>query len=110
MTTKFPLCAVMMELTSTLARQGRSLRLHWAPREQNVEADELSNEKWHRFDPSKRIDVEPLLANMKLFNRIVKYGRGLYAEIEESKRARKPTKDRGSSPKRKRALKEKAPW
>jgi len=107
MTTKFPLCAVMMELTSTLAKQGRSLRLHWAPREQNVEADELSNEKCHRFDRGRRVEVEPLLADMKLFTKIVKYGRGLYAEIADAKKEKKATKDRGSAPKGSRRSREK---
>ena len=72
MTTKFPLCAVMMEIASTVAKQKIPLRLHWTPREQNVEADELSNEKFHRFDPKKRVDVLPLLSNFRLFNKMIK--------------------------------------
>ena len=60
-TTKFPLCAIMMQLASTVAKQGRLLKLNWAPREQNAEAEELSNGKWHRFGPKKSVDVAPLL-------------------------------------------------
>ena len=58
MTTKFPLCAAVMELASRLAAGKRSLGLKWAPREQNVEADELSNGLTHRFDPALEVKVE----------------------------------------------------
>ena len=100
MTTKFPLCAATMELCSTLSKQGRPLRLNWAPREQNVEADELSNDKCHRFDPKLRVDVEPLLKEMKLFNKIVKYGRELYNDIAVAKTVRKVERARGSQEER----------
>jgi hypothetical protein len=41
MTVKFPLCAILMEIAAVLHRRNQDLDLAWAPREQNVEADEL---------------------------------------------------------------------
>ena len=43
LTTKFPLCAVLMQLTSDLGTRGVDLDLAWIPREENILADELSN-------------------------------------------------------------------
>ena len=41
-TTKWPLMAVNMQLSSSLAKARTSLSLRWRPREQNVEADQLT--------------------------------------------------------------------
>ena len=57
MTTKFPLCAFLMELTLQLEKRQLPLKLRWAPREQNVEADALTNEVFTSFDPHKRISI-----------------------------------------------------
>ena len=43
LTTKFPLCIFLMELVVQLQAQGAELHLHWLPRLQNVEADQLTN-------------------------------------------------------------------
>ena len=40
---KGPLCASLNEISAQLTASKRSLRPRWAPREQNTEADELSN-------------------------------------------------------------------
>ena len=53
MTTKFPLCAILMELAAQLQDKELNLQLHWVPRDQNTEADELSNFNAARFDPAR---------------------------------------------------------
>ena len=93
MTTKFPMCAVL-EMTSILSKRRQRLKLAWAPREQNFEADELSNGITHRFSPKKEVKVEAILANMQLFNKMTKYGRGLYEELKERKQDKKRRKGR----------------
>jgi hypothetical protein len=57
MTVKFPLCAILMEIAAILHQRNQDLDLTWAPREQNVEADELSNGDYKRFRPELRIEV-----------------------------------------------------
>ena len=83
-------------------RSGLWLRLQWAPRASNVEADDLTNEVFDKFDPSKRIMVSwdevpqevmgPLLLLGKSFmdevaaRRVVKLK--LPAEPKQAKRRR----------------------
>ena len=43
LSTSFPLCVVAMELAAQLERRGSKLRLQWAPRAHNQEADDLTN-------------------------------------------------------------------
>ena len=47
--------------------------------------DELSNGITHRFNKRNQIEAEPILRELKVFNRMVKYGRRLYEEIAEKK-------------------------
>lgn len=54
----FPLSLVLMELALHLQKARANLDLQWIPREQNTEADALSNEEFEGFDESKRIPVK----------------------------------------------------
>ena len=56
-TTRWPLMAVNMQLSSSLARARLSLALRWRPREENVEADQLTNEVYTGFDQELRVEV-----------------------------------------------------
>ena len=59
MSTKPPLSAVVMELSEQLEARGSWLKLAWVPRQQNEEADALSNEQFDGFDMDKRIHLSP---------------------------------------------------
>jgi len=56
-TTRWPLMAVNMQLSSSLARARLSLSLKWRPREQNVEADQLTNENFEGFPEEDRLVI-----------------------------------------------------
>ena len=58
LSTKFPVSLVLMELAYQLGSMEVSLNLHWIPREQNEEADDLSKGRFEKFDPNKRIQVD----------------------------------------------------
>ncbi len=58
MTTKFPLCAVVMELAAQMERHNLRVSIDWAPREWNAEADDLSNNLTAAFDPIHRINLD----------------------------------------------------
>ena len=58
LSTKFPSSLVLMELAFQLYGMGASLQLHWIPREQNEDADDLSKGRLDNFDPKKRIEVD----------------------------------------------------
>ena len=58
MTSKFPMVGVLMELAEQVRRREVVLNLEWAPREQNTEADALTNNETSGFDPRRRIEVK----------------------------------------------------
>ena len=58
MTTKYPLNVYLMEIAAQAEMRKLDLELSWVPRDQNTEADELSNLDFRNFDPSKRILVD----------------------------------------------------
>ena len=56
-TTKWPLMAINMQLSSAISRSRLSLILRWRPRDENEEADDLTNERFSGFDMLDRIVV-----------------------------------------------------
>ena len=88
MTTKFPLCAILMELAALLASKGSALDLHWLPREQNIEADELSNSITHRFNPALEIKVVPSELRFLLLDDLLDQGEALYQFVDNVKKKR----------------------
>eukprot|EP00438_Fugacium_kawagutii_P003547 Skav202733 [mRNA] locus=scaffold1326:199520:202634:- [translate_table: standard] len=63
MTTAFPLSVVLMELSVQLRLYGLELNLQWIPREQNCQADALTNLEFQEFSEQRRIPVS--LENLK---------------------------------------------
>ena len=55
--TKFPLMIVLMEYLAICERKHMRVQLECRPRESNVEADDLTNLEFGRFDLKRRIDV-----------------------------------------------------
>ena len=56
-TTKWPLMLINMQLSSALARSRLALSLRWRPREENVEADNLTNELFEGFADDARVGL-----------------------------------------------------
>ena len=53
MTTKFPACAVLVNLATVVKRMSMKVVVEWTPRSGNREADQLANgrkEKHHSYD------------------------------------------------------------
>ena len=63
MTTKFPACAVLMELSAYMKRMSMKVVVEWTPRAGNREADHLANREHSRFSPQNRVNVD--LAQMQ---------------------------------------------
>ncbi|CAK0869239.1 unnamed protein product, partial [Prorocentrum cordatum] len=84
-TTKFPLCAFVMELAAQLQRWQAELHLDWTPREQNVEADELSEGVFRRFTESKRIIVDPASLEFVLLPKVLETGASLVDFVKEQR-------------------------
>ena len=56
-TTKWPLMGINTQLSSAIAKARLSLDLRWRPREENEEADSLTNEVFDAFDLELRVPV-----------------------------------------------------
>ena len=58
MSTKWPLTVILVELSVELRHQRLSLALDWVPRDENQEADDLSNMKVDGFSPERQVNVK----------------------------------------------------
>ena len=90
-TTKWPLMAVNMQLSSALARARIYLNLSWRPREQNVEADDLTNERFDDFDPSMRVNFELADLDLAILDKLVET-RGAFDRAKTLAQASRITK------------------
>ena len=57
MTSKFPMLVILTEVAAQLRVRDLEPGLHWAPREQNEEADALTNGQFHAFNSKLQIPV-----------------------------------------------------
>ena len=60
MTSKFPALVILTELAARLRQDNAELQLDWAPRDQNEEADSLTNEYFEDFEAARRVNFDPL--------------------------------------------------
>ena len=65
------------------------MHLDWAPREQNVEADELAAGVFRRFDPNLRIPADIACLNFVVLPEMMQAGESWYAGLAEAKASRK---------------------
>lgn len=70
-TTKWPLMGINMQLSASLSKARLSLGLRWRPREENTEADQLTNEDYNGFDLALRIAVEWTDLDTSILDRLV---------------------------------------
>ena len=108
MTSKFPMIVVLTELAEQLRARGLSLSLNWTPRDQNEEADDLTNGRFGRFDLQKRINVELSKIPWLILPEMLALSEDLYREVQEAKA--KPKKEEGQKRKKEKTLKETQLW
>ena len=89
MTTTFPLAAVLMQLTCMLSLRNLWLNLGWIRRDQNEEADALTNADFSLFDPKKRLEVVWDQLPLEVMSSLLLEGRGFLAEIERLRENKK---------------------
>ena len=70
MSTKWPLMAVQMQVASSLLEVNKQMKLVWRPREENDEADALTNGDFKSFQAEKRIHFTIKELPMELFHRL----------------------------------------
>jgi hypothetical protein len=90
LSTSFPLCVVAMELAAQLENKNAELRLLWAPRTHNQEADDLSNGAVAGFSPEKEVKIKSLEdLPFLILPEFMAAGKAFYDDIAKSKAVRK---------------------
>jgi hypothetical protein len=113
MTTKYPLCLVVMELAAAMEAKGLVLDAAWSPREWNVEADALTNQRFEGFDPARQRKLDLRTHSWRLLGELLEDGRGFYAAAQEQRAAARLSHAKAPRSRRLRkeaALKERDPW
>jgi len=109
---KFPLCAVAMELAAQLERLGLTLDLGWAPREWNFEADALTNGDFSGFAADLRIAIDLPEVRWEVLPAMLAAGAAYFNEVKHVKETR--AQSGAAAPRRKRrreeALRVRDPW
>ena len=111
MSSKFPLVLILTELSAQMRAKNLEVDLEWVPRNQNEEADALTNGRFGTFDLARRIKVEVEDLRFLVLDRMSAVADHLYAQVKEKRAEKKEmpkevAADRG----RKRPLKERDPW
>ena len=99
---------VLSELAEQLRDRNLNLALSWTPRDQNEEADDLTNERFGRFDASLRVKVNLETIPWKILPEMLAISEDLYKRVQEEKA--KPTKGSEKKSKKEKTLKERQPW
>ena len=86
LTTKFPLCLVLMELTTWLEELDLDLELQWRRRDTNTEADDLTNSLFGKFNPATRVSLEVDHFAWKVLPSMGKGLLDLFTKIETEKK------------------------
>ena len=68
LSTKMPLGLLLVQMNTNLWDAGLWLEARWRPREQNIEADDLTNSIYEKFDMNNRVAVKLEDIDMEIFN------------------------------------------
>ena len=81
MTSKFPMVVVLAELAAQLKKRSLKLDLQWVPRDQNEEADALTNGDFSSFDPGRRINLKVADLKFEVLEDYMGAAAALYQEV-----------------------------
>ena len=113
MSSKFPLVVFMTELASRLRSMDLDLSLDWIPRNQNEEADGITNGNVQIFDPAQEIIVDIKGLNLRTLDRMWLVADDLYKEVQGNRGRQRdqpmPT-EKGRPGVDSRPLRERDPW
>ena len=111
MSTKYPLCLILMELASQLESLKVSLDLCWKRRDENVEADALTNHDFSLFTLSNRVQINLKDLKWKVLPWLSDEAAKLFIDVAELKAAKRPADEPQTRGGKKRAsLRQSDPW
>ena len=93
MSTKFPLTLLLMEASSMMREKNFVATLDWISRNENQEADALTNQEFEGFDPSLRVEVDMRKGKWIVLDELTEESQKLYEEIRSRKEANKLEKE-----------------
>ena len=110
---KFPVSMVLMELSRQLGALGAELQLHWIPREQNEESDDLSKGRLDAFNPKLRVEAKledlPWMVIPKLVQHAMEFDKEIQLKKSSSTTTMANKAGMGRTPPEER-LRLKQPW
>jgi len=111
MSSKFPLVVILTELSAQMRAKNLELDLEWIPRNQNEEADAITNGQTGAFDQRRKIEVDVSALPFLVLDKMVVVADDLYEQVR-ARRAEKQFDGRCDAGARgkKRPLKETDPW
>ena len=89
------------------------LALSWTPRDQNEEADDLTNSRFGRFDPALRINLEVSAIDWKVLPTMLKVAEELYADVQAMRqdgKSRMAEHGQAARLAKRKPLRERDPW
>jgi hypothetical protein len=111
MTTKFPLCVVLMEISAQLRAKNTNLGLRWRRRDANTEADDLTNSKFEAFDPQRRVVVDLQETRFIVLRELMSKGEEMCREVSAERAELKAAPEKRVVLKNRRySLKTTQPW
>jgi hypothetical protein len=110
MSSKFPLVVIMAELAAQMQARAMTLNLEWAPRDQNEEADALTNGDFSLFDTKKRVVVDLEEIRWLVLPRMLVVAEGIYEAVQGRKAGRAPARLEEPRPRAKAKLRQREPW
>jgi hypothetical protein len=110
MTTRYPLCLILMELSAQLESYKIDLDLRWRRRDENVEADALTNHEFEGFDPDLRVGINLKELGWKVLPWLMNEAETLFKEVLEAKgtKRKEPFSKRDAG--HKSSLRQDDPW
>jgi len=112
MSTKYPLCLLVMELAVALEERGLALTAEWAPREWNAEADAITNSRFDGFVEANRVPFDMRTYPWKVLDDLLRDGRQFYLDAQAAREAARaaPARHAKRAKRKGQSLKETDPW
>ena len=114
LTTRYPLGIVLMECAHQMRKRRLLLRANWLPRDQNEEADALTNADYRFFNPKRRIRVDLEKIGFEVLPELFEHGERYLTELEaqrakaKEEATKRGRRDRGKQKREPLAVKD--PW
>ncbi len=111
MSSKFPLVVILAEVAAQLRSRNMALSLGWVPREQNEEADALTNGDFSQFRSANRVNLVVEEVAWLILPKMLQVATDIYDDVMRRKASHEePPIQAPASKKAKGGLRARDPW